>query len=332
MVIWTIAGMITGQIRSLKNFGWLAHCSIWLNILVLFMTMGIVAHSAPNYAAAMASLGVSPGPVQTVAINHQSFKPQIVGVMQIVYSYGGAMLFTEFMAEMRRPHDFIKAMAFAQGFIFVVYMMFGIFVYAYQGQFVINPANQGISTYGWQTVTNVLSLVAALIAAVLYGNIGIKVIYINIIEDLLGGPKMKTRAGRIGWILLVPAYWTLAFLVGSGVPQLSNISALVAALCILQFTYTFPPLLMLGFTVMTDALKADPAYQPGVEVSRIDTWRDMSRWKRGLGRFWYIKLFNFLLFLASMATAGLGSYSSIEGIKAAFKISSATAFGCNSPV
>jgi hypothetical protein len=48
------------------------------------------------------------------------------------------MIFIEFMAEMRRPMDFWKAMAFAQIFIFVVYTLFGLFVYTYQGQYVVN--------------------------------------------------------------------------------------------------------------------------------------------------------------------------------------------------
>jgi hypothetical protein len=48
------------------------------------------------------------------------------------------MIFIEFMAEMRRPMDFWKAMACAQVFITIVYMFFGLFVYTYQGQFVIN--------------------------------------------------------------------------------------------------------------------------------------------------------------------------------------------------
>lgn len=57
------------------------------------------------------------------------------------------MIFVEFMAEMRRPMDFWKAMAYAQMFISIVYMFFGLFVYSYQGQFVINvsmlPASSG---------------------------------------------------------------------------------------------------------------------------------------------------------------------------------------------
>lgn len=53
-------------------------------------------------------------------------------------------------------------------------MVFGVYVYAFQGQFTINPANQGISKFGLQTAGNVLVLIPGLIVGALYGNIGIK--------------------------------------------------------------------------------------------------------------------------------------------------------------
>lgn len=58
----------------------------------------------------------------------------INGLMQGVYAYGGAQLFIEFMAEMRRPTDFIKAMWGAQFFIYTCYMVYGCYVYFFQGQ------------------------------------------------------------------------------------------------------------------------------------------------------------------------------------------------------
>lgn len=46
--------------------------------------------------------------------NPNSVIGSINGLMQGVYAYGGAQLFVEFMAEMKRPRDFIKAMWGAQ--------------------------------------------------------------------------------------------------------------------------------------------------------------------------------------------------------------------------
>lgn len=43
-------------------------------------------------------------------------------------SYGGAILFVSFLAEMRRPWDFWKGLLCAQLFICLVYIFFGAFV------------------------------------------------------------------------------------------------------------------------------------------------------------------------------------------------------------
>jgi hypothetical protein len=38
-----------------------------LNLLIIFVSMGFIAHSTPNFEAAQKSLGVSPGAVVTAA-------------------------------------------------------------------------------------------------------------------------------------------------------------------------------------------------------------------------------------------------------------------------
>lgn len=73
-------------------------------------------------------------------------------------------------------------------------------MYSYQGQYTLGIAYQGVSKYSWQTVGNVLGLVTGIIAAGLYGNIGIKIAYYNIVEDMLGGPSLMSRTGHIIWV------------------------------------------------------------------------------------------------------------------------------------
>jgi len=333
-IIWTIIGALLGQVRTLKRFGWIAHAAIWLNLITLFTTMGVVAHSAPNFGAAMSQNGIPAGPIMRTGGSPAGvdFEGQVVGLMQAVYSYGGSMIFVEFMAEMRRPWDFWKGMLSAQLVIYTIYLMFGLFVYSFQGQFTINPANQGISIFSWQTATNALGLVSSLIAAALYGNIGIKVVYQNIFKEMLNGPELTTRKGKILWVAMVPVYWAFAFIIASAIPQISNISGLVAAACILQFTYTFPPLLMLGFEIKQHAMLEGEGYNPVTkQVTRHDS--GMRRWTRGMKHQWYLKLFNFIFFLGAAVTAVLGIFSSIKGIIAGFEgQAAATAFGCQSPV
>lgn len=91
--------------------------------------------------------------------------------------------------------------------------------------------------------------------------------------------------------------------------------------------------MQLAFDIHADASKADGLYTPEGGVRRVDTWRESSRWRRGLftGKVWF-KGVNGVYFLAALATCGLGCWGSIETIIATFKTSQATSFGCSAPV
>lgn len=355
ILVWALAGMIVGQIKSLQRFGYLANLAIWMNLFVCFATMGIVAHSLPNYTAAsgtsLSGVTSNPLPVITKAVISGSggnFQNQLNAVMNIVYAYGGAMVFVEFMSEMRRPMDFIKGMAMAQTVIFTCYLLYGLFVYAYQGQYVVNPANQGVSNYGWQTALNIISLLSALIAAGMYGNVGIKVVYNTLIRKILRGPDINSQETRtlrafghsydmplvmIWWIPMVMIYWATAYVIASSIPNFSSLTGLVGAICILQFTYTFPPIMKFGLDFQMSAMKADGPFDPvSKQTNRIDTWRDLSRWTRAYKDRFILNTFHILMFLASLATAALGIYANIELLISAFSASTVTSFTCKSTV
>ena len=99
------------------------------------------------------------------------------------------------------------------------------------------PVMQGISLYGLQTATNAISIIAGLIAAALYGNIGVKVIYNNVLIELFGAPPLTHKSGKYIFAVSVIVYWTIAFVIGSAIPQFSNITSLIAAVCIFRESY-----------------------------------------------------------------------------------------------
>ena len=186
-LVWALAGFILGQIRTLQKFSWLANVAVFINLLIMFITMGAAAHTPPLYSASASSAGYSINQALVTPVNGKyppvqhsgglpssNFAAALNGAMQAVYSYGGSMIFPEFLAEMRRPRDFLKGMWGAQLFIYICYMLYGLFMYGYQGQYIQTPAYLGISAYGLQTAGNSLAIVSALIAATLYGNIGVK--------------------------------------------------------------------------------------------------------------------------------------------------------------
>jgi hypothetical protein len=74
--------------------------------------MGIMAHTTPNYTAVLASFpsllpnGINnPAPISTTAGSPPglNFRDNVNGLMQAVFSFGGATLFPNLLAEMRRP-------------------------------------------------------------------------------------------------------------------------------------------------------------------------------------------------------------------------------------
>lgn len=353
-LIWAIVGFVVGQIRTLQKFGWIANAAVWLNLLCMFVSMGGAANNPPNYQSASSSAGASIDGGALITPNAQGVYPpvqtsgglpdtggfaaSISGAMQAVFAYGGAMVFPEFMAEMKRPKDFLTGMWAAQAFIYFWYMFYGLFMYGYQGQYVVNPSYLGVSGYGLQTAGNVFAMVSAVIAAALYGNIGVKVLYNSIFVEFFRFPALITRGGKISWVVFIPIYWAIAFVIAAAIPNFSGLTSVVASFCILHFTYTFPPFLATAYWIQKFSAQEGEGFQPETgETIRHDS--GLRRIVRGFffpgwatSKYFYMNVFNIFYFLGALALAGLGAYSSIVTLQAAYAESVTTSFTCKSPV
>lgn len=177
MVITMVVGMIVGSIRSLQRLGWLCNVSVWLNIVSFLIVMIACANYGIDYSVITnATLIKSIEPVLTFAgpppdIYQQSAygtAATMSGVNSMVYSYGGALLFVAFLAEMRHPWDFWKGMLCAQSFICIVYIFFGAFVYGHYWQYSASNITQAILPVSLQTAGNVFTFITGLIACCKY--------------------------------------------------------------------------------------------------------------------------------------------------------------------
>ena len=144
-VIFMVIGFVLGQIRTLQRLSWLANLAIWGNVIVIIMTMAVVFEYPPNYSAVETTFGIKEGPIVTSAAwpSGYTLNDKVTAMMNCVFAYGGATLFNELMAEMRRPFDFWKGFVIAEIFIYICYLVNGMVVYSAQGQFVYNPAYEG---------------------------------------------------------------------------------------------------------------------------------------------------------------------------------------------
>jgi archaellum biogenesis protein FlaJ (TadC family) len=112
---------------------------------------------------------------------------------------------------------------------------------------------------------------------------------------------------------LVPIWWGIAWLLAAAVPQISHLGSFVGAACIMPFTYTFPPLLLLGYNAQNDAMLPGEDFNPQTgQVQRLD--HGFKRLIRGFKRQFAWNSFYVIYALASIASAGLGIWASITAM------------------
>ncbi|EHK26988.1 uncharacterized protein TRIVIDRAFT_175758 [Trichoderma virens Gv29-8] len=316
----TVAVLILGSGTTIAQLASEKIC--FIACLIIFMVVGMIFGSIRSLQRIgwLANL--------SVWINIVSFI-----IIMMVYSYGGALLFIAFLAEMRHPWDFWKGMLCAQTFICVVYIFFGAFVYGHYGQYSASNINTVIQPFSLQSANNVLGLITGAIACLMYMNVGMKTVYVEVFQEILGLPPITTRKGRWLWYALGPIYWALAFVVGAAVPNLNGISGIVGALLILNFTYTFPAFLYIGYRVKVDAALPGEGFDPatGVTTRHDAGWK---RWARGFKVNWHINIINIIYFLGGLVCSGMGSWAAIVGLIEIFGPGGtvATSFGCAAPV
>ncbi|RAK84849.1 transmembrane amino acid transporter family protein [Aspergillus costaricaensis CBS 115574] len=343
MIIMMVIGMVCGSIRSLQRLGWLTNAAVWLNIADFVMIMVAAGgHFGIDYEAVISSTLIKVvEPVKVFAgpppdqyqIQATGFSGQFTGVDQMVYSYGGAILFVAFLAEMRHPWDFWKGLLCAQLFICFVYIFFGAFVYSFYGQYSISNLYNVVEPKGLQMAVNIVYFLTSIIACILYFNIGMKTIYQQVFMELLNFPDISTKRGRLLWYGLGPIYWVIAFVIAAAVPNFSGISSMVGAALILNFTYTLPGILYVGFRCQKDAALPGEGYDPATGVTvRHDS--GMQRYIRGFKKHWVLNLFCIFYFCGGLACSGMGMWAAIESLVEVFGPGGtvATSFGCAAPV
>ena len=71
-----------------------------------------------------------------------------------------------------------------------------------------------------------LNLISGIIAGGLYGNIGLKILYVNVIEDMFHGPSLLTLRGRVTWSISVVLFWAGGFVIAAAIPQVQTLSGM----------------------------------------------------------------------------------------------------------
>lgn len=286
-----------------------------------------------------ASYGLLPAPMQTFAgvppdglkTGGDGINAGLNAASVAISACSGAFFYPSFMAEMRHPMDFWKGLLIGQIITTVIYIVFGMEVYHFYGQFTYFAINQGISNYAWQTTMNVIYILVGIIGTCMYTNIGLKVAYVEVLQPL-GVPPLSTSKGKFWWAASIPIVWTIGFAIAPAVPQLASVSAFGGARFGISFQFIFPALAALVYFVREDAMVADA--ETFDETTRTYTYVDhgWKRYVRGTKKRPSFHLFNLVLFILALGTCILGCDAAIQQVVASFQAGVSTSFTCTSPV
>lgn len=301
--------------------------------------MILVAYIPPNYAAMETSYGLSPAPIRTFAgtppdglkTGGNGASAGLNAASVAISACSGAFFYPSFMAEMRHPMDFWKGLLIGQTITTIIYIIFGMEVYHFYGQFTYFAINQGISNYAWQTTMNVIYILVGIVGTCLYTNIGLKVAYIEVLLPL-GAPPLSTKQGKLWWAASIPIVWAIGFVIAPAVPQLASVAAFGGALFGISFQFIFPALAALVFFIRKDAVVADAEIFD--ETSRIYTYVDhgWKRFVRGAKKRPLFHLLNLTFLVLALVACVLGCWASIEQVVESFQTGASTSFTCTSPV
>jgi len=188
----------------------------------------------------MIALGVSPRAAADAmkATAHPSFPAAFNSVSNVVFAYGGHVAWISFIAELKEPKDFPKALALQQSIDVVLYTIASVVIYRYAGDQVKSPAlssnNPMVRKVAWG-----IALPTIVIAGVIFAHVTAKYVYLRV----FAGSKHLHSRGIVAvgsWVGLGVLLWTVAWIIAESIPNFSDLLGIISALFASWFSYGLP--------------------------------------------------------------------------------------------
>ncbi|OBZ65707.1 N amino acid transport system protein [Grifola frondosa] len=211
--------------RTLNGISYLSiasFISIIAAILITMIGVGVMGHHG----------GVT-------AHSNLTFARGFLAVTDIIFAYAGHVGFFTFIAEMRVPEDFSKALWFLQIADTTLYLIVGLVVYAYAGATTVSPALGNTGTI-LRRISYGIALPTIVIAGVINGHVCAKLIFIRIFRRNGVHSKHMTSHSFIGWATWVGicfVIWALAFVIAEVIPFFNDLLGVISSIFASWFTY-----------------------------------------------------------------------------------------------
>ncbi|KAI0748424.1 transmembrane amino acid transporter protein-domain-containing protein [Daedaleopsis nitida] len=226
---------------------WGAVTAILCLVLTLPRTLdGLAYMSVVSFVSIMSAIlitmigvGVAGHQGSVKATANLTFAAAFLSVTDIIFAYAGHVAFFTFIAEMKKPADFPKALYMLQIADTTLYLIIGIVVYAYTGDSTVSPAlgNTGMTL---RKVAYGIALPTIIIAGVINGHVCAKLVFVRIFRRKGRVSRHMTThswTGWLSWIGICTAIWTLAFIIAEVIPFFNDLLGVISSIFASWFTY-----------------------------------------------------------------------------------------------
>ncbi|KAF4308929.1 putative neutral amino acid protein [Botryosphaeria dothidea] len=168
-----------------------------------------------------------------------SFVAGMNAFMNISYTFIGQITIPSFIAEMKNPKDFPKALWAVTIAEVIVFSLVGAIVYAYTGtQYITAPAFGSISNEVYKKVSFSFMIPTIIFLGVLYASVSARFVFFRLFHDSrhMGN---HTVVGWASWALILACLWVVAFIIAEVIPFFSDLLSLMSALFDSFFGFIF---------------------------------------------------------------------------------------------
>ncbi|KAJ4388700.1 hypothetical protein N0V93_006159 [Gnomoniopsis smithogilvyi] len=288
--------------EALAKLGAVSAAFTFISVLLAVIFAGIQDHPA-SYTAAQGAPEVLAVPAAGT-----SFVSGLSAFLNISYTFIGQITLPSFIAEMKEPRDFPKALWLCTIGEIIVFSLVGAIVYAFVGtQYMTAPAFGSLEPV-YKKVAFSFMIPTLIFLGVLYASVSARLVFFRLFKD----SKHKNEHTLIGWaswagILFLT--WVGAFIISQIIPFFSDLLSLMSSLFDSFFGFIFW----------------------GVAYFRMRNVDGGFAFMKSQGFWGYAEAaLNVLIILTGLFFLGPGTYASVESILLDFDPSTGTVFSCAS--
>ncbi|GAA5842787.1 hypothetical protein JCM11251_001491 [Rhodosporidiobolus azoricus] len=219
-----IAVLPIASLPKLNNIKWLG----WIGIVSICSAILLATISIP--AGGRPSLAPQTGPLDLdVRLwPDTTFADAMNSVVNLFWAFSGTAAFLPVASEMRNIRDYKKAVICCQAWVTLFYLVVGVVVYVYAGQYVANPA-LGTAGVLIKRISYGLSLPGLLFTGVYYTHLPGKWIFVKVLRNSyhLSHP---TPTHWIVWMSCTVGCLLFSYIIASAIPVFNGLLGLIGAL------------------------------------------------------------------------------------------------------